>query len=50
MKIDTIKILRRLNKGQLRFLDLKKVEIIEQKMRACARLQFFKANSIWASL
>ena len=24
MKIDTIKILRRLNEGQLRFLDLKK--------------------------
>ena len=37
--------MRRLNEGHLRFLDFKNVEIIEQMMRARARLQFFNANS-----
>ena len=34
-----IKILRRLSEGRLRFLDLKKVEIIEKILRARTQLQ-----------
>ena len=35
-----IKILSGLNEGHLRFFDLKKVEIIEEMMRASSQLQF----------
>ena len=35
-----IKIPRRLNDGHLRFLDLKKVQIIEEMMHARTQFQF----------
>ena len=40
MKMDIIKILRRLNKEYLRFLAFKKVEIIEEMMCEHTQLQF----------